>query len=130
VSREWADADERRRKVGVPEEGVFKTKPGLAMQQIEAALVAGCRRGVVLADAAYGDETAWRERLASYGLRYAVGVRPGTTVWWGEHQPLGQSSPPGRRGRPRRRLMRDDTRSDRLRWPMWPAPCRGRLGGA
>ncbi len=106
---EWADDEVRRRKVGVPEEVVFKTKPELAMQQIEAALAEGLPRGVVLADAAYGDETAWRERLANHGLTYAVGVRPGTTVWWGEHQPLTRLAPSARRGRPRRRLMRDDT---------------------
>ena len=106
---EWADDEVRRRKVGVPEEVVFKTKPELAMQQIEAALAAGYPRGVVLADAAYGDETAWRERLANHGLTYAVGVRPGTTVWWGAHQPLTQLASCARRGRPRRRLMRDDT---------------------
>jgi len=109
LPREWADDDERRGKVGVPEEVMFKTKPELAMQQIEAALAGGLPRGVVLADAAYGDETAWRERLAGHGLTYAVGARPGTTVWWGEHQPLAGPLPPGRRGRPRRRLMRDDT---------------------
>ena len=95
--REWADDEARRCKAGVPEEIVFKTKPALAMEQIEAALAAGYPRGVVLADAAYGDETAWRERVAGHGLTYAVGVRPGTTVWWGDYQPL--TAPPGRRGR-------------------------------
>lgn len=109
LPREWADDEVRRHKVGVPEELVFKTKPELALQQIEEALTAGLPRGVVLADAAYGDETAWRERLADYGLTYAVGVRPGTTVWWGEHQPLTEPVTCGRRGRPRRRLMRDET---------------------
>ena len=111
LPREWADDEARRRKVGVPEGVVFKTKPALAMQQIEAALAAGYPRGVVLADAAYGDETAWRERLTHHGLTYALGVRPGTTVWWGEHQPLltKPAVSDARRGRPRRRLMRDDT---------------------
>ena len=103
LPREWADDDKRRRKAGVPQEVVFKTKPGLAMQQIEAALAAGYPRGIVLADAAYGDETAWRERLARHGLTYAVGVRPGTTVWWGEHQPLTKPASAGRR------LVRDST---------------------
>lgn len=108
LPREWADDEARLRAAGVPEEVVFKTKPALAMQQIEAALAAGFPRGVVLADAAYGDETAWRERLASHGLTYAVGVRPGTTVWWGEHQPLAEPKLPGERGRPRGRLQRDE----------------------
>jgi SRSO17 transposase len=85
LPREWADDESRRGKAGVPEEVVFKTKPTLAMEQIEAALAADYPCGIVLADAACGDERAWRERLAGHGLTYAVGVRPGTTVWWGEH---------------------------------------------
>lgn len=107
LPREWADDELRRSKAGVPDEVVFRTKPALAMEQIEAALAADYPRGIVLADAAYGDETAWRERLAGHGLTYAVGVRPGTTVWWGEHQPLAESMLPGQRGRPRRRQQRD-----------------------
>jgi SRSO17 transposase len=108
LPREWSDDVARRRKVGVPEEIGFQTKPALAMRQIEAALASGYPRGVVLADAAYGDETTWREQLAEHDLTYAVGVRPGTTVWWGEHQPLNEPKPEGQRGRARRRLQRDD----------------------
>jgi SRSO17 transposase len=109
LPRAWSDDPARCRKVGVPDEVGFATKPELALQQIEAALVAGYPRGVVLADAAYGDETAWRETLAGHDLKYAVGVRPGTTVWWGAHQPLAAAQPTARRGRPRRRLQRDAT---------------------
>ena len=105
--REWAEDATRCRKADVPQEVVFETKPALAMHQIEAGLAAGYPRGVVLADAAYGDETLWHERLVGHGLTYAVGVRPGTTVWWGEHQPLAEPTPTARRGRPRRRLQRD-----------------------
>ncbi|MGB5564412.1 MAG: IS701 family transposase [Sedimenticolaceae bacterium] len=107
LPRTWADDPARCRKAGVPEETGFETKPTLALRQIEAALAAGYPRGVVLADAAYGDETAWREQLAGHGLRYAVGVRPGTTVWWGAHQPLTEPKPQGQVGGPRRRLKRD-----------------------
>jgi SRSO17 transposase len=108
LPREWADDPERRRKTGVPDEVEFETKPALAMRQIEAALAAGYPRGVVLADAAYGDETAWRERLAKLELTYAVGVRPGTTVWWGAYQPLTESSASSRQpSRARTRLQRD-----------------------
>ncbi len=107
LPREWADEKARRRKVGVPEEVSFATKPELAWQQIEAALQVGYPRGTVLADAAYGDETVWRENLAGHGLSYAVGVRPATTVWWGEHQPAAEPDPKGGAGRPRNRLRRD-----------------------
>jgi len=109
LPREWSDDGERRQKAGVPEDIEFESKPALAMRQIEAALAAGYPRGVVLADAAYGDETAWREKLVGYGLAYAVGIRPGTTVWWGDHQPLTEPTPTGRRGRPRCQLQRDAT---------------------
>jgi SRSO17 transposase len=63
------------------------------MQQIEAAPAQSHRRGVVPADAAYGDETAWREQLERHGLSYSVGVRPGTTVWWARHQPVPEALP-------------------------------------
>jgi SRSO17 transposase len=102
----WADDTTRRAKTGVPEDVMFETKPALAMDQIEAALAGGIPPGTVLADAAYGDDTAWRERLAGHGLTYAVGVRSGTTVWWGPHQPLPDGEPK-KTGRPRRRLQRD-----------------------
>ena len=106
LPREWTDDAARCRKVGVPSEVGFATKPQLAWQQIEAALQAGYPRGTVLADAAYGDETAWREKLAGCGLTYALGVRPATTVWWGAHQPVPELS--GEQGgRPRRRQRRD-----------------------
>lgn len=107
LPQEWSEDVARCRQAGVPEEVVFETKPALAMRQIEAALEAGYPRGVVLADAAYGDETAWREQLAGHGLRYAVAVRPGTTVWWGPHQPLAEATGEGPVDRPRRRLKRD-----------------------
>lgn len=101
----WSDDPARRAQAGVPDGVAFATKPALALCQIEAALQAGYPRGTVLADAAYGDDTVWREALAKLGLGYAVGVRSATTVWWGDHQPA--EPPATRRGRPRRRLQRD-----------------------
>lgn len=107
LPRTWAEDSARRRKAGVPDEVGFTTKPALALAHIQAAVDAGYPRGTVLADAAYGDETAWREAVAGLGLHYAVGVRPATTVWWGKHQPA--RARPTSRGRPRRRLQRDPT---------------------
>lgn len=105
LPREWTEDEVRCHKVGVPSGVGFATKPQLAWQQIEAALQAGYPRGTVLADAAYGDETAWREKLSGRGLTYAVGVRPATTVWWGEHQPAAEPMREGARAR--NRLRRD-----------------------
>ncbi|MGD3145842.1 transposase, partial [Xanthomonas oryzae pv. oryzicola] len=71
----------------VPDQVVFQTKTALAMDQIDSALATGIAAGVVLADAAYGTETHWRDQLSERGLLYMVGVRSNTKVWWGSHQP-------------------------------------------
>ena len=42
--REWAEDSERRSKTGVPEAVAFKTKPAIALDQIEKALGIRSRR--------------------------------------------------------------------------------------
>ncbi len=106
LPKEWAEDKVRRTNVYVPSEITFATKGAIALSQIEAALAAGVRYGVVLGDAAYGDEAAFRARLSELDLIYAVGVRPGTTVWWGKHQPAPMPDKVSR-DRPRERLIRD-----------------------
>ena len=107
LPREWTGNKRRCQAAGVPKAIGFATKGELAWRQIEAALAAGIARGTVLMDAAYGDEAAMRDRLNAQNLSYAVGVRPGTTVWWAEHQPA--PAPPRQqpRGRPRTRVRRN-----------------------
>jgi SRSO17 transposase len=85
---EWANDAARRDQAQVPAEVQFATKPQIALAQVRAALASGMPPGMVLADAAYGDETALREELTRLGLLYAVGVRPGTTVWADGIEPL------------------------------------------
>src|SRR5580704_16734999 len=55
--QEWAQDFQRREKAKVPEEIAFQTKPQIALDQIRRAAEAGVARGVVLADAAYGNDT-------------------------------------------------------------------------
>ncbi|AXM11535.1 IS701 family transposase [Xanthomonas oryzae] len=107
LPEQWAQDTVRRKKAGVPDQVVFQTKTALAMDQIDSALATGMAAGVVLADAAYGTETHWRDQLSERGLLYMVGVRSNTKVWWGSHQPapMPPASPKG--GRPRTRPMRD-----------------------
>jgi SRSO17 transposase len=88
LPREWTDDPTRCRDAGVPAEIEFATKGQIALTQIASAVQAGYPHGTVLADAAYGDDTAWREQLSEWGLIYAVGIKPATTVWWGSHQPV------------------------------------------
>jgi SRSO17 transposase len=56
----WAKDQRRRKKAGVPADVKFQTKPQIALEQIRAAKAAGVPTAIVLADAGYGNETAWR----------------------------------------------------------------------
>jgi len=57
------------------------------------------------ADAGYGDETAFREGITELGLLYAVGIRPGTSVWAPGTAPLPPKAWSGR-GKPPTLLRR------------------------
>ena len=105
LPREWAEDAEKRKRTEVPEEVEFRTKPDIALDQIRAAVAANLHRGVVLADAAYGINTGFREELTQLGLQYAVGVQSSMTVWEPGKQPLPAKSR-GKMGRPPRLLQR------------------------
>jgi SRSO17 transposase len=101
----WAEDPERRAKAGVPAEIEFATKPAIALGQIRQALDEGVPVGVVLGDAGYGDETDFRVGVHDLGLRYVLGLRPGTCVWPPGQAPL-PPLPWSGRGRPPTRLRR------------------------
>jgi SRSO17 transposase len=105
LPKEWADDPVRRAKTGVPEDTDFATKPQIALTQIKAAVTAGVPLGVVLADAAYGDETGWRDEITALGMPYMVGVRPATTVWAFGIEPLPPK--PWRGQGPKPKLLRN-----------------------
>jgi len=84
----WADDPERRRKAKIPDSIAFQTKPAIALDQIRAAQAAGVAPGVVLADAGYGADGAFRTGLSGLGLDYVVGVQPTLSVWRPGEEPL------------------------------------------
>ena len=53
----------------------------IALEQIRQAIEEKVPTGVVLADAGYGNGTAFRDALTDLGLQYAVGIESSTTVW-------------------------------------------------
>lgn len=77
----WAGDVERRAAAKVPPDVVFRTKQQIALDQIAAACDDGVARGIVLADAGYGNASAFRDGLSALGLEYAVGVLGNITVW-------------------------------------------------
>jgi SRSO17 transposase len=103
----WANDKKRRKEVGVPKEVSFQTKPDIALGQIRSLVNEDVPRGVVLADAAYGDDSGFREGLVSLELCYAVGIKSSTTLWPPGIMPL-PPRPKGKMGRPPRLLRRDE----------------------
>src|SRR5215210_6287063 len=81
LPEEWCDESERRQKAKIPAGVVFETKPRLAAGLCEQA--AGWEMPVapVLADSAYGDDSAFRTHLHQSGLEYVVAVRAETSVY-------------------------------------------------
>lgn len=102
LPKEWAADKERRKTTGVPDDTAFATKPEIALTQMRQAITAGVPMGVVLADAGYGDETAFRDGITEQGMIYAVGIRPATTVWAPGTAPLPPKPWSGRGIRPTR----------------------------
>src|SRR6201997_4790732 len=104
----WAEDEARRRKAGVPDGIAFPTKPEIALGQIRAALLAGVPRAVVLTDAGYGVDAAFRDGITELGLLYVVGIQSTTMLWPPDQEPLPHKPWSGRGRRPSR-LRHDET---------------------
>ena len=108
LPKDWADDPVRRTVANVPADIRFQTKPEIALQQMRQALSAGVPAGVALADPAYGNDSNFRAEITKLGLAYAVGIMPSTVVWRPGEAPL-PPAPRSGRGRPAKRLRRDET---------------------
>jgi SRSO17 transposase len=102
----WAQDRKRRKATGIPREVTFATKPVIALQQIRKAVEKEVTTAPVLADAAYGNDSQFREGLTELGLEYVVGVQKSTTVWRAGKAPLPAKRWKGK-GRPPTLLRRD-----------------------
>jgi SRSO17 transposase len=104
LPQEWTRDLARRARVYVPETVRFQEKWRLALTLLRRARAAGLTFTGVLADAAYGDVTVFREALHRLNLPYAVGVSSHLTVFRGTPR----VAPPVsaiRRGRPPTRFQ-------------------------
>jgi SRSO17 transposase len=79
----------------------------IALGQIRQALADGVTAAPVLADAAFGDDTQFREEITGLSLAYVVGVRGRTSVWRSGEAPL-PAKPRKSKGRPPKLLRRDE----------------------
>jgi SRSO17 transposase len=90
----------------VPKGISFKTKPRIALEQLQWACAAGLRRGVVLMDTGYGADTDLRASITTLGLTYVAGIMPQTSVWAPGTWPLPAKTWSGQ-GRPPKLIRRD-----------------------
>jgi SRSO17 transposase len=102
----WAHDKKRRKEAGIPKQVQFQTKPQIALDQIREAVAEDIPRGVVVADAGYGNDSQFRSQITALGLKYAVGVQSSITVWKPGTEPL-PPLPRKSTGRPPRLLRRN-----------------------
>jgi SRSO17 transposase len=93
--RVWLD------RAGVPVEyRTARTKPEMALAEIDRVIAAGVRFGCVLADAGYGTSGPFRQGLTARNLLWAVGIPRHLKLYPADVQMIW---PVARRGRPRQR---------------------------
>lgn len=101
----WTSDAARMVKAGVP--GPFqsyRTKPEIAIEEIDRVIAAGVRFGCVLADAGYGLSASFRQALSVRDLCWAVGIPRHQKVYPADVQLI---FPIAGRGRPRVRHVPD-----------------------
>jgi SRSO17 transposase len=101
----WIQDPARLAQAAVPEPfRVHRSKPEIALAELDRVLAAGVRFGAVLADAAYGSSAAFRHALSQRSLTWAVGIPRTQKVYAPE---VGLTWPVAPRGRPRQRPVPD-----------------------
>jgi len=101
----WTRDDDRMQRAHVPEAWrIPRTKPEMALEEIDRLMAAGVRFGTVLADAGYGLSAPFRQGLSARGLVWAVGIPKQQKVY-----PAGVCLifPVTGRGRPRKHAIPD-----------------------
>ena len=101
----WTSDRARLKRVGVPaEHWAERTKPEIALAEIDRMIAARVHFGCVLADAGYGLSAPFRQGLTARGLAWAVGIPRHLKVY-----PVGVQLiwPIAKRGRPRQHSIPD-----------------------
>src|SRR5712672_2148083 len=98
----WTSKPARLKRAGVPAEyRTARTKPAMALAEIDRVIAAGVRFGCVLADAGYGMSAPFRQGLTARKLAWAVGIPRHLKVYPADVQMIRPVTP---RGRPRQHI--------------------------
>ena len=101
----WTSDPVRMARVAVPaDRRRFRSKPEIAIDEIDRVKAAGVRFGCVLADAGYGLSAPFRHALSERGLKWAVGIPRHQKVYRGDVTLI---FPVAGRGRPRQQHIPD-----------------------
>jgi SRSO17 transposase len=101
----WTSKRTRLERAGVPAEyRAARTKPEIALAEIDRVIAAGVRFGSVLADAGYGLSAPFRQGLTARKLTWAVGIPRHPKVYPADVRMIW---PVAKRGRPRQRHVPD-----------------------
>jgi SRSO17 transposase len=113
LPEEWCADPERRQKAKIPDEVVFQTKPQLAAALCAQASGWQLPAAPILADCAYGDDTAFRSGLHARELEYVLAVSVQTAVY-GPETSFAVPERNGSTGRPRT-VARPDRKQESVR---------------
>lgn len=129
----WIGDAARLRRAGVPAEyRKARTKPEIALAELDRIIAAGARFGCVLADADYGLSAPFRQALTERGLCWAVGIPRHLKAYPADVQLI---FPVAGRGRPRQNAIPDvlsapaEEMLSKAKWQMvsWRSGTKGRL---
>ncbi len=101
----WIKDPGRLLQAGVPEAfWTERSKPEIALTELQRIMQAGVSFGAVLADAGYGISASFRQALSALGLRWAVGTVCIQKVYPANVEMVASTTT---RGRPRKTLVPD-----------------------
>lgn len=96
----WTSDPRRMAQARVPEDRrIARSKPEIAIEEIDRVIASGARFGCILADAGYGSSGPFRQALSARGLLWAVGLSRRQTVYPAD---IALVFPAAKAGRPRK----------------------------
>ena len=111
LPKEGINDPKRREETRIPDDVVFRTKPQLAGDLVEAARANALPHDWIIADELYGRDGALLGRLEAINERYVMEVPISITVW--TKDPAKAIPPYGGFGQPPKRPRRDSVRTVR-----------------
>jgi SRSO17 transposase len=113
LPEEWCEDELRRARAKIPATVAFATKPQLAAGLVEQASSWELPAAPILADCAYGDDSAFRTRLQALELEYLLAVSAQISIY-GPETTFAVPQRNGSTGRPRT-VARPDRKPESVR---------------